>query len=84
MNDTAKIVTGVVAGVAAGAITAILMAPDSGKNTRKKIVKGTKSMVADLQEEVETKANSAKESYNESLKKAANSTKNGFDYHNVN
>lgn len=79
MNDTAKIITGVVAGVAAGAITAVLMAPDSGKNTRQKLVDGTRSLVDDLKDEVDTKASSAKESYNESLEKAANSTKNGVD-----
>ncbi|MDA0194580.1 MAG: YtxH domain-containing protein [Bacteroidetes bacterium] len=32
-----KVAGGVLAGAAAGALTAVLLAPDSGKNTRKKI-----------------------------------------------
>ncbi|KYG76941.1 MULTISPECIES: YtxH domain-containing protein [Roseivirga] len=79
MNNTAKIITGVVAGVAAGAVTGILLAPDSGKNTRKKIAEGANDMVDNLKEEAEVKAKSAKETYNDSLEKAANSTKNGVD-----
>ena len=79
MNNTAKIVTGVLAGAAAGALTGILLAPDSGKNTRKKIVEGTNDLVDNLKDEVETKSEVAKETYNHSLEKAANSTKNGVD-----
>lgn len=79
MNNTAKIITGVVAGAAAGAITGILLAPDSGKNTRNKIVEGTNDMVVNLKEEMKSKAEEAKGTYNESVEKAAKSTKNGVD-----
>ncbi|MFY9308320.1 MAG: YtxH domain-containing protein [Bacteroidia bacterium] len=42
MNTTGKIVTGVLAGAAVGALISMLFAPDSGTETRKKIVqKGT-------------------------------------------
>lgn len=79
MNNTAKIITGVIAGAAAGAISGILLAPDSGKNTRKKIVNGTNDMVENLKEEMKTKAEEAKGTYNESVERAAKSTKNGVD-----
>lgn len=79
MNNTAKIITGVLAGAAAGAVTGLLLAPDSGKNTRKKIVNGANDMVDSLKDQVETKTEAAKDSYNQSLEKAANSTKNGVD-----
>ena len=79
MNTTAKIITGVLAGAAAGAITGILLAPDSGKNTRKKIIDGTNDMVDNLKDEMRTKAVEAKGSYNESVERVAKSTKNGVD-----
>lgn len=37
--DTGKIVLGVLAGLAAGAVLGILFAPDKGSDTRKKIVR---------------------------------------------
>ncbi|HEY9117945.1 MAG TPA: YtxH domain-containing protein [Roseivirga sp.] len=79
MNNTAKIITGVLAGVTAGAITGILLAPDSGKNTRKKLATSANDLVDTLKEEVDSKTETAKDTYNHSLEKAANSTKNGVD-----
>ena len=79
MNTTAKIIIGVLAGAAAGAITGILLAPDSGKNTRKKIIDGTNDMVDNLKDDMRTKAVEAKGSYNESVERVAKSTKNGVD-----
>ncbi len=38
MNDTKKILIAVAAGLAVGAIAGILLAPDKGSNTRKKII----------------------------------------------
>ena len=43
-----KVAAGVVIGAAAGAIAGILMAPDSGKNTRKKIADGTTKLMKDV------------------------------------
>lgn len=37
MNNAGKVLLGFIAGAAAGAIAGILMAPDSGDNTRQKI-----------------------------------------------
>lgn len=38
--NTGKVILGFAAGIAAGAVAGILLAPDKGTNTRKKIVKG--------------------------------------------
>lgn len=43
-----KVAGGVLAGAAAGAIAGILLAPDSGKNTRKKISEKSKKVVANV------------------------------------
>lgn len=45
-----KVAGGLLAGAAAGAIAGILLAPDSGKNTRKKIADKTKKITASVKE----------------------------------
>jgi gas vesicle protein len=59
-----KVVLGLLAGVAAGAVLGILFAPDKGSNTRKKIV--TKG---------EDYANDVKEKFNEALDAISNKYK---------
>lgn len=39
MNNTGKVLLGILAGAAAGAILGILLAPDKGSETRRKIMK---------------------------------------------
>lgn len=46
--STSKVLLGVVIGLAAGAMAGILMAPESGTNTRKKISKKGQGYVEDL------------------------------------
>ena len=46
--STSKVLLGVVVGLAAGAMAGILMAPDSGPNTRAKISSRGQGMVEDL------------------------------------
>ena len=63
-----KIVLGVLAGVAAGAILGILLAPDKGENTRKKIISKGEEFAGDIKEKLvevldglNTKCETAKE-----------------------
>jgi gas vesicle protein len=51
-NTGLKVAGGILAGAAAGAIAGILMAPDSGKNTRKKITDKSKKVTADVKSKV--------------------------------
>jgi len=45
---TSNVILGIAAGMAAGAIIGVLMAPSSGDDTRKKIVSKTQDAVVDL------------------------------------
>ncbi len=50
MNNKSKIIVGIAAGLAAGAILGVLFAPDRGAKTRKKLKKKGKQMSDDLKE----------------------------------
>jgi gas vesicle protein len=62
MNDSnsMKTLLAFVGGIAAGAIVGVLMAPDKGSETRKKIMSGAKGLTDDL-------SDAAKDKYNEFL-----------------
>ena len=73
--STGKLITGIVAGAAAGAILGILFAPDKGIETRKKIAqKGTdltgavKDRVGKFGEAVTNKFSNAKENAQEATR----------------
>jgi gas vesicle protein len=46
--NTSKVVLGILGGLAVGAIAGILLAPDKGSNTRKKILDSGKGYMDDL------------------------------------
>ncbi|HCM76201.1 MAG TPA: YtxH domain-containing protein [Cytophagales bacterium] len=54
-NTGLKVAGGMLAGAAAGAIAGMLLAPDSGKNTRKKIADKTKKAAANVKGKVTSK-----------------------------
>ena len=51
---TSKLLIGILAGVAAGAALGVLLAPDSGKNTRKGITKKGEDLLAELDNRYES------------------------------
>ena len=57
MKDQTKVVLGLLAGIAAGGISALLFAPEDGAETRKKIAKKAKK----LERKVKEKAQQYKE-----------------------
>lgn len=52
MNSSGKLILGVLAGVAAGAILGILFAPDKGSETRKKLARKGADSLDDLKEKL--------------------------------
>jgi Gas vesicle protein len=52
MNTTLKVLTGVLVGAAIGTITGILIAPDRGSNTRKKIKDESKRLSSEIGDSV--------------------------------
>ena len=63
MKTSLKIVGGIVAGAAVGALTGLLLAPDSGKKTRKKIADESDKLKGFVQSAVDEKLKEAKGVY---------------------
>ncbi|MBD2702806.1 YtxH domain-containing protein [Spirosoma sp. BT702] len=56
---------GVLVGLAVGAVIGVLLAPESGKKTRKRISSETDSFFKDLQDQLQTGLDSIKQQYND-------------------
>jgi len=68
MNNS---VVGTLAGIAVGTILGVLIAPDKGSNTRKKIVEKGKDTLDSFKEEINTFLETVSEKY-DVIKKAGN------------
>ncbi len=64
MNNTTKVILGVAVGALAGAVTGLLLAPDDGAKTRKKITKETDKLRHSLSDAVNESLEAAKGKYN--------------------
>ena len=60
---TGKVVLGLLAGVAAGAVLGILLAPDKGSNTRKKILSKGSDYAGEIKEKFNSLIDSITEKY---------------------
>jgi len=61
--NTGKILLGVLAGIAAGALLGVLFAPDKGSETRNKITKKTKDYADDLKDRFNEFVSSANDKF---------------------
>lgn len=71
MKSTGKILTAIVAGAALGAIVGILLAPDKGSETRKKINEEGKKLAEDVKDKFrrgKEKLNGLKEEFQQTVK----------------
>jgi gas vesicle protein len=69
MNSN-KVILGVLSGIAIGAFAGILLAPDKGTKTRKKIMKKSCDYTKDLKNKFGDLYNSVADKYNEVIEQA--------------
>lgn len=70
-NKAAKVLIGFILGVAAGAAAGVLMAPDKGKNTRKKLKKQAEDLKDNLVDTYGKYKEEVKEAYDNFAKKVS-------------
>jgi len=68
MSDNGKVLSALLLGAAAGAVLGLLMAPDKGSNTRKRIQDGAAELIDELTEKIKE----GKEAINDLKEKATN------------
>lgn len=76
MNTAGKVMVGILAGTTVGLITGILIAPDSGKKTREKLIGKSK----DLKNKVTDSIDDVKKAYNKKVEAYAGEGKSSIDY----
>ena len=70
-----KSLPGVLLGIAAGVIVGVLLAPQSGKKTRKGLASDADSFFSDLQNQLQDGLESVRNQYNDYVETAADKTK---------
>lgn len=65
--DAKNLIGGLLAGAAVGVAIGMLLAPDSGANTRKKITDGSRKLTDGLKDSVDETIDSLKQKFNSSL-----------------
>lgn len=79
MNSTGKTIGGFIIGAAVGAAAGILLAPHSGRKTRKRIAAESRRMTNQLSDVMSQSLDSAKEAYNKKLDDYARNGKTTID-----
>ena len=68
--NSSKLLLGILAGVAVGAMAGILLAPDKGSKTRKKIMNKSKDFADDMKEKFEDLYENVADKYEDLLQDA--------------
>ncbi len=69
--EVKNLIGGLLAGAAIGVAIGVLLAPESGEQTRKKIIKGSKNAANDFQTTLGESVDSLKSQYNRGIDKLA-------------
>lgn len=72
--STGKVVSGILVGIAAGAVLGILFAPDKGYETRKKLRQTTDDLVNNLKSKLNIMADEMAEKYEDVNERSQNLT----------
>ncbi len=80
MNTNTKVIGGFIIGAALGAVSGILLAPRSGRKTRKKIKQESKKMADEIIDKANETLADAKRNYNKKLEKYVKTGKSGIDH----
>jgi gas vesicle protein len=75
MNTAGKVTIGILSGLAIGVATGILIAPSSGRKTRKKLIGKSKELTDRMAESLED----VKKAYNKKVEAYAGEGKHGID-----
>ena len=79
MNSTVKLLGAFVAGAAIGIAAGILIAPDSGRKTRKKLLNESKRLKDQFSDSLTKTVDSMKSSYNKKLDEYAKAGKGALE-----
>jgi len=80
MENAGKILGALVLGAVVGAACGILLAPDKGTETRKKLFNGAKDLADDLKEKVKESANKFRDMAEERAEEFTKTAKNKMDH----
>ncbi|GAB3895626.1 YtxH domain-containing protein [Spirosoma agri] len=69
-----KSLPGIVVGLAVGAVVGLLLAPESGKKTRKRITSESDSFFKDLQDQLQSGLDNIRSQYNDYVDNASEKT----------
>ncbi len=76
--DAKNLIGGLLAGAAVGVAIGMLLAPDSGANTRKKITDGSKKLTDALRDSVDGSLDTLKEKFNSGMDEVARKGKDAL------
>ena len=79
MNTTVKVIGGICLGAIAGTIAGVLLAPASGRETRKQIKNKTNTMAAEIKDSVSDYLDHVLHGYNKKVDTVAKNGKHAID-----
>lgn len=79
MNTKAKVLGGFLLGSVAGVAAGMLLAPRSGRKTRKKLINKSKKVASDIADTANTKMRDAVKAYNQRVDKFKGNGKSAVD-----